>query len=326
MRPVKPLIAGLAAILAFAASADPAFAQAWPSKTIRIVVPFPPGGSVDALGRVYAARLQDQLKQSVIIDNRGGAGGNLGANVVAKSPPDGYTILLNINGQAISPSIYKTLPYDADKDLVRVTQLVETSTVIVINPKLPASNLQEFVALAKAKPGVLNYGSTGVGNALHLTMEMFKIRAGIDVQMVPFTGDAPLFNTLMAGDIQAALVPTTTAKAHVESGAMRAIAMTTAKRVPTWPDTPTIAEQGYPDFAVTGWVGLLAPAGTPREVVERLAREAKIATDTPEVRQALKNLTLEPVASTPDEFEALYRADRIKFKKIIDDAKIPLQD
>ena len=301
-------------------------AQAWPSKTIRIVVPFPPGGSVDALGRVFAARLQDQLKQSVIIDNRGGAGGNLGANVVAKSPGDGYTILLNINGQAISPSIYKSLPYDADNDLVRVTQLVETSTVVVVNPKLPAQNLQEFIALAKSKPGVLNYGSTGIGNALHLTMEMLKITAGIDLQMVPFTGDAPLFNTLISGDIQAALVPTTTAKAHVESGAMRALAMTTAKRVPTWPDTPTIAEQGFPGFSVTGWIGFFAPASTPRDIVERIARESKIAIDTPEVRLALKNLTLEPVGGTPDDFEKLYRADRAKFKKIIDDAKIPLQD
>lgn len=326
MRFEKCLITGLALAAAGFATADRACAQAWPTKTIRIVVPFPAGGSVDALGRVFAARLQDQLKQSVIIDNRGGAGGNLGANVVAKSPPDGYTILLNINGQAISPSIYKSLPYDADNDLVRVTQLVETSTVVVVNPRLPARNLQEFIALAKSKPGVLNYGSTGVGNALHLTMEMLKITAGIDVQMVPFTGDAPLFNTLIAGDIQAALVPTTTAKAHVESGAMRAIAMTTAKRVPTWPDTPTIAEQGFPNFSVTGWVGFFAPAGTPRDIVERIAREAKIATATPEVRMALKNLTLEPIASTPDEFEALYRADRAKFKKIIEDAKIPLQD
>ena len=191
MRSLRYLLAGLAAALAPAICAGVALAQGWPSKTIRIVVPFPPGGSVDALGRVYAARLQEQLKQSVIIDNRPGAGGNLGANVVAKSAGDGYTILLNINGQAISPAIYKTLPYDADKDLVRVTQLVETSTVIVVNPKLPAKDLQEFVALAKARPGALNYGSTGVGNALHLTMEMFKIRAGIDLQMVPFTGDAP---------------------------------------------------------------------------------------------------------------------------------------
>ena len=303
-----------------------ASADEWPSRPIRIIVPFPAGGSVDSLARVYASRLQEQLKQSVVIDNRGGAAGNLGAAIVAKSAPDGYTLLLNINGQAISPAIYKKLTYDADKDLVRVSQMVATSTVIVVNPKVPAKNLQEFVALAKARPGALNYGSTGVGNALHLTMEMFMIAAGIDVQMVPFTGDAPLFNTLIAGDIQAALVPTTTAKSHVDGGNLRAIAMTTAKRVPTWPDTPTIAEQGYPDFAVTGWIGLFAAAGTPADIVERVARETKTALASPEMSTALKNLTLEPVGSTPAEFEALYRAGRAKFQKIITDAKIPLQD
>ena len=188
------------------------------------------------------------------------------------------------------------------------------------------SNFQEFVALVKAKPGELNYGSTGVGNALHLTMEMLKFETGMNIQMVPFTGDAPLFNTLISGEIQAALVPTTTARGHVESGALRAIAMTTAKRVSTWPDTPTIAEQGMPNFSVTGWVGMFAPAGTPKEIVDRMAREGKTAIGTPELQQALKSLTLDPVGSTPEEFEAIYRADREKFRKVIADAKIPLQD
>ncbi len=325
MRFVRQLVAIVTFAVPCLASLN-AMAQAWPSKPIRIVVPFPAGGSVDSLARVYAARMQEQLRQSVVIDNRGGAGGNLGAGVVAKSTPDGYTLLLNINGQAISPAIYKTLSYDADNDLVRVTQLVATSTVLVVNPKVPAKNLQEFIGLAKARPGALNYGSTGVGNALHLTMEMLKLETGMDIQMVPFTGDAPLFNTLIAGDIQAALVPTTTAKAHVAAGNLRAIAMTTAQRVPSWPDTPTIAEQGYPKFAISGWIGLFAPAGTPTAIVERIAVESKIALGSPELQQALKNLTLEPVGSTPTEFEALYRADRARFQKIIKDANIPLQE
>jgi tripartite-type tricarboxylate transporter receptor subunit TctC len=310
----------------FAAGCASALAQTWPSKPIKIIVPFPAGGSVDSMGRVLAARLQEQLKTSVIIDNRGGAGGNVGAALVAKSTPDGYTFLLNTNGQAISPSIYKSLPYDSDKDLVRVSALTGTSTVIVINPKLPAKNFQEFVALAKSKPGAMNYGSTGVGNALHLTMELVMIETGINLQMVPFTGDAPLFNSLIAGEIQAALVPTTTARGHVESGSLRAIAMTTAKRVESWPDTPTIAEQGLPNFAVSGWLGLFAPAGTPREIVDAVALESKLAMKTPEMQKALAALTLDPLGSTPDEFEAIYNSDRAKFQKIIKDAKIPLQD
>ena len=326
MRLTSILFAACAAAVAPAIDAAPVFAQAWPAKPIRIIVPFPAGGSVDSFGRVLAARLQEQLKTSVIVENRGGAGGNIGANQVAKSPPDGYTLLLNTNGQAISPSIYKSLPYDSDKDLVRISALTGTSTVIVINPKLPAKNFQEFVALAKSQPGVMNYGSTGVGNALHLTMELVMIETGINLQMVPFTGDAPLFNTLISGEIHAALVPTTTARGHVESGAIRAIAMTTAKRVATWHDTPTIAEQGLPDFAVSGWLGLFAPSGTPREIVDALARESKVAIASPDTQKALVALTLDPLATTPEEFEKIYQSDRAKFQKIIKDARIPLQD
>ncbi len=326
MRYFKFCVAAFTALLAPVLDAGSAFAQAWPSRPIRIVVPFPAGGSVDSMGRVLAARLQEQLKVPVVVENRGGAGGNIGANFVAKSPPDGYTFLLNTNGQAISPSIYKSLPYDSDKELARVSALTGTSTVVVVNNKLPAKNFQEFVALAKSKPGVLNYGSTGVGNALHLTMELLMIETGINLQMVPFTGDAPLFNTLIAGEIQAALVPTTTARGHVESGAMRAIAMTTAKRVASWPDTPTIAEQGLPNFAVSGWLGLFTPAGTPADIVNAVARESKVAIASPEMLKALAALTLDPLGTTPEEFEAIYKADREKFRKIIADAKIPLQD
>ncbi len=317
--------AGLAAFASVAATGA-VIAQEWPSRPIRIIVPFPAGGSVDALGRVFAGLLQERLKVSVVVDNRGGAGGNVGANLVAKSPADGYTFLLNTNGQAISPAIYKSLPYDSDKELAPVSALVTTSTVIVVNKDLPAKNFQEFVALAKSKPGKLNYGSTGVGNALHLTMELVMKETGISMQMVPFGGDAPLFNAMIGGEIQAALVPTTTAKGHVVGNAIRAIAMTTSQRVPSWPDTPTIAEQGLPGFGVTGWVGLFAPSATPRDIVERVAKEAKAIVAMPEMLKALDALTLDPLASTPAEFLEMYRADRVKFQKIIKDANIALQD
>ncbi len=311
---------------ALGASISGAAAQAWPAKPIRIVIPFPPGGSVDSFGRVFAAKLQDLLKTPVVIENKGGAGGNVGANAVAKSPPDGYTILLHTNGQAISPAIYKTLPFDPVHDFIRVAEVATTSTVIVVNKDLPVKTFGEFVAYAKSHPGKLNYGSTGVGNALHLTMEMVKHATGIDVQMVPFTGDAPLFTAMIGGEIQSALVPTTAAKAFIDSGAIRAIAVTTAERVPTMPTIPTVMEQGLPDFSVTGWLALFAPVGTPRDIVDRLAKESLAAVASPELKGPLVNLTLDPASAGPDAFEKIYLSDVARFKQVVKDANIPLQD
>jgi tripartite-type tricarboxylate transporter receptor subunit TctC len=314
------------ALIALMAGTAGAHAQAWPSKPIKIIVPFPPGGSVDSFGRVFAAKLQDQLKTPVVIDNRGGAGGNVGANMVAKSAPDGYTILLNTNGQAISPAIYKSLPFDPVADFIRVAELTTTSTVIVVNNKLPVKSFQEFVAYAKANPGKMNYGSTGVGNALHLTMEMIKHATGTDIQMVPFTGDAPLFTAMIGGEIQAALVPTTTAKAHIDAGSIRAIAVTTAKRVSTMPTVPTVMEQGLPNFSVTGWLALFAPAGTPRDIVDRLAKESLIAVASKELKEPLNNLTLDAADAGPEAFDKIYLSDVARFKQVVKDANIPMQE
>ena len=300
-------------------------AEAWPSKPLRVVIPFPAGGSVDAFGRVWAAKLQAQIGQPVVIDNRGGAGGNVGANIVAKSPPDGYTLLLHTNGQAISPAIYKTLPFDPFTDFTRVAELCTTSTVIVVNNDVPAKNFQEFVAYVKANPGKLNYGSSGVGNALHLTMEMVKKETGMNIAMVPFTGDAPLFTALIGGEIQAALVPTTASKSHIDAGAIRAIAVTTASRVSTMPTVPTLMEQGLPNFSVTGWLALFAPGGVPRDIVDRIAKESLTAVNSPELKAPLVNLTLDPANAGPDEFDKIYRADVERFKRVVKDANIPMQ-
>ncbi len=301
-------------------------AQTWPAGTIKMVVPYAAGGATDALARLIAGKLQDQMNTPVIVDNRAGAGGNLGANAVAKAPPDGYTILFNINGHAISPAIYKSLPYDADKDFVRVTQLVSTTSVMVVLPSLPVKTLPELIAYAKANPGKLNYGSTGIGNSLHLTMEMVKHETGMDIQMVPFRGDAPLFSAMFAGEVQAAIVPLITAKAHIDAGALRAIAVTTAKRAGSLPNVPPIAEQGVSGFDVPGWMGLFAPAGTPRPIVERLWRESQKALAAPDVGPVLENLALEPVGSSPEEFDKRYFSDRAKFQQVVRDANIPLQD
>lgn len=302
-----------------------AAAQAWPRQTIKMIVPYPAGGATDAVARLFVARFQDQLASAVVVENRAGAGGNIGADAAAKSAPDGYTVLFNINGMAIAPAIYKKLAYDADNDFVRVTQLVSTSTVLVVNNDVPAKSFQELVALAKAKPGVLNYGSTGVGNALHLTVELIKRMVGIEIQMVPFTGDAPLFHALFRGDIQMALLPTSITKEHIVAGAVRAVGISTARRSPVLPTVVPLAEQGLPGFDVRGWMGLFAPKGTPAEIVERYWQETRRALAMPDFTARLATFELEPVGSSPAEFEAVYRADRQRFATVIKEAGIPLQ-
>lgn len=314
------------ALLALAAPIFSAQAQTWPAAPIKMVVPYAAGGATDAFARIIAGKLQDQMKTSVIVDDKAGAGGNLGTSFVAKSAPDGYTVLFNINGHAISPAIYKSLTYDADKDFLRVTQLVSTTSVLVALPSLPVKTFQELVAYAKANPGKLNYGSTGIGNSLHLTMELLKHETGMDIQMVPFRGDAPLFTAMFAGEVQLAVVPMITAMTHIQSGALRPLGVTTAKRAGPLPDVPTIAEQGLPGFDIQGWMGLFVPAATPRPIIDRLWAESKTALAAPDVIEVMKSLALDPVGSSPEEFDKRYFADRALFQRVIKDAKIPLQD
>jgi tripartite-type tricarboxylate transporter receptor subunit TctC len=317
------LFGTLALLVAIGISA--ANAQPYPSKPIRIIVPFAAGGAVDALARIISARLQESLGQPVIVENRAGAGGMTGADLVAKAPPDGYTILQNTNGQAISPAIYRTLPFDTLKDFIPVTQLVATSTVLVANPKLPARTVQELIALAKAQPGRLNYGMTGVGNSLHLTMEMFKRAAGIDIQAVPYRGDALLNPALIAGEIDVAIVPIGTIVPLIEGGQLRALAVNSAKRSAVLPDVPTVSEAAIPGFEAAGWQGYFVPAGTPREIVERIAREAAAVIALPDTLARLKAMGNDPVASAPDEFNRKFRADVPKFQQVVREAGIALQ-
>jgi len=321
--------APLAVALSFAAATlnTPA-AQAqtkWPERTVRIVVAFPAGGAVDAVGRLLAARLQQQTGQPFIIENKAGAGGNVGADFVAKSAGDGYTMLLSPNGMAIAPAIYKKLNYNADDDFIRATMLMTTSTMVVATPKFPAKNLQEMIALAKANPGKFNYGSTGVGNSLHLTMELLLRRAGIQVQMVPFRGDAPMWQALTRGDVELGITPSSAARAQVEGGAVRAIGISTPERSPGMPNVPTIAEQGMPGFDSRGWMGFFLPKGTPREIVVKLADESRKAVQADDIKARFAQMELSSTGSTPEEFEKVYRADRALFEKIIKDANIPLQ-
>ena len=308
------------------AALGPAHAQSYPSKPIRVIVPFAAGGAVDVLARLVGAKMSESVGQPVIIENRAGAAGNVAADAVAKSPPDGYTILQNTNGQAISPSLYKSLPFDAVKGFTPVTQLVASQLLLVATPSLPAKSVQELIALAKAKPGSLNYGMTGIGNPLHLTVEMFKHAAGMELQAVPYRGDAPLNTALIAGEVHLAVVPFATAKPHVEAGRLRALAIPGAKRSPALPQVPTIAESGLPGFESSSWQGWFVPANTPGEIAALIQREAAKALNAPDVRERLEATANEVVASTPEAFAAVFKNDLVKFAKVVKDAKIPLQD
>jgi tripartite-type tricarboxylate transporter receptor subunit TctC len=318
---VRLCAAVLMVVLALEASA-----QAYPSKPVRIVVPFAAGGAVDLLARLTAAKMAEGFGQPVVVENRVGAGGNLGTDVVAKAAADGHTILLTTNGLAISPALYKKLPFDAARDFVPVTQLVASHLLLVASPKFPVASAAELISAAKAKPGQLNYGSTGVGNPLHLTMELLKLSAGIDLVAVPYQGDAPLNTALMSGQVEVAIVPFSTALPLIKAGRIRALAVASARRVPALPDVPTIAEGPLPGFESSSWQGFFVPAKTPRDAVDAIHRETVKALNAADVRERLAAIGVDIVGSTPAEFEARFKDDLARFAKIVREAHIPQQD
>jgi tripartite-type tricarboxylate transporter receptor subunit TctC len=317
------LALGLAALCLGGAGAR---AQGFPERPVRIIVPFAAGGAVDDLARIVGAKLGNAFRQPVVVENHAGAGGNLGADVVAKSAPDGTTILQTTNGQAISPALYRTLPFDAVADFVPVTQLVASTLVLVSSPGLPVASTAELIALAKSRPGKLNYGSSGVGNPLHLTMEMIKFAAGIDIVPVPYRGDAQINTALMAGEVEVAVVPLATSLPLIAAGRLRALGVTSARRSAALPDVPTIAESGVAGFASSSWQGFFVPARTPRDIVERIQRETAKVLQAPDVRGRLAALSYEPVGSTPQEFAAYFRSELARFAGVVKQAHIPPQD
>lgn len=307
-------------------SASLAWAQPYPAKPIRMVVPFAAGGVVDTTARLFAPKMSEGLGQPIVVDNRPGAGGNIAADSVAKSPADGYMLLITTHGHAISPGLYRKLPFDAARDFAPITQITSSYLVLVASPKVPATSVQELVALARAKPGGLNYGSTGLGAPPHLLAELFKQSAAIDMLHVPYKGDAPMYLALVGGEVDVAFGPLGNAIQHIRSGKLRALAMTNPRRSPEIPDVPTMGEAGVPSCELTGWLGLFAPAGTPRAAIERLHAEMVKTLAAPEVRERLPSLGYEPVGSAPEEFATRYKADRALYARIIRDAHIPLQD
>jgi len=318
-------VAALAVALAAPPASPAQAADAYPNHPIRLVVPFPAGGATDVIARMIGQKAGDAAGQPFIVDNRGGAAGNIGSDNVVKSPGDGYTVLQTVNALSLSPALYRKLPFDPVKDLIAVSQLTASPLVIVATTKSGIDSLKTLVERAKAKPGALNFGSGGVGNPQHLSMEMLKAAAGIDIVHVPFKGDSPLFNSLLAGDIELACTPLSTALPHIQAGTLKALAVTSAKRNAAFPDTPAVAEL-YPSVVATSWQGWFVPASTPKDVVAKLNGWARAALQTPEMQEMLKKFGSEPVGSSPEEFGASFKAEVERFKKIVADLKLPPQD
>ena len=321
-RPRRALLQGALLVLAACALPWTALAQAWPAKSIKLVVPFPPGGGTDTFARPLAARLSAQLGQQVLIDNRGGAGGTIGADVVAKAAPDGYTFLVGAVHHTVAPAVYKSLPYDLDRDLVPVTGVAYVPDVLVVNRNVKAQSVKELVALAKASPGKLHYGSSGNGTTRHLAGIIFGDLAGISLQHVPYKGSGPAMTALLGGEIEMIFEGLGSAASHIRAGSIRALAVTSPRRSPAFPDIPTMAEAGVPGFESLSWYGLWAPAGTPAEVVQRLQAEVAKALASPEIKSAWASQGAEPGGEPREQFQAFVRAETTKWGKLARDAKV----
>jgi len=288
----------------------------WPAKPVRMVVPFAPGGATDLAARLVAAKLSDNLGKQVYVENRGGANGSIGAEVAAHAPGDGYTLVMGTTGtHAINFSLYDKPTYDPVKDFAPVTRVAVFPNLILLHPSVPAKNIHELIALAKAQPGKLAYASSG--SLLQLSAALFTSMAGVDMLNVPYTGFGPLMTAISNNDVQMSVVPVFSSLPLIKSGKVKAIAITSAKRSPTAPEYPTVAESGLPGYEAVSWYGILATAGTPRPIVDRLNAEIRKIVASPEVRDALANQGAEPITDTPEEFAAIVRADVVKWAKIV---------
>ena len=293
-----------------------AAAQAFPVRPVRIVVPFPPAGAVDILGRLVGQKVGDKWKQSVVIENRPGGGTVLGTDIVAKASPDGHTILLAVTSHTINATLVDKLPFDPIRDFAPITLAATGLTILVVHPSVPANSVTELIAYAKANPGKLNYGSPGNGSAMHLTGEMFKSAGGINVIHIPYKGTQPVLNALLAGEVSYTFDAGVSMQ-QVKAGKLKAFAVSSPKRAAIAPELPTMAEAGLPGFEAQSWYGFLAPAGTPVAVVEQLSRDINEALRDPETRERLNRVALEPVGTTPAEFEQHLRTDIVKWGRVV---------
>lgn len=314
----RPLLGALALLLALAA---PAAAQDYPTKPVRLIIPFPPGGSNDIVGRMIATQLGERLGKQVVVDNRGGAGGVLGTEVAANSAPDGYTLLVVSLAYAVNPALYK-LKYDPLKAFVPIAMLASGANVLTVHPSLPVNSVKELIALAKQKPGELNYASAGSGSFQHLGSELFKVMAGVDIVQVPFKGGGPAMIDVVGGHSQVLLSSLVQTMPHIRSGKLKPLGVGGAKRSGLLPDVPTIAEGGVPGYEMANWWGIVAPAGTPQPIAEKLAKEIAVVLASAETQKQFAAEGAEVVKKTQAEFAAHIEAELDKWQRVVKEAKI----
>ena len=311
-------VTALLAALFVTCAVPPAAAQTFPTKAVKLVVPFPPGGPLDIVGRAIAKELTDAWGQSVIVDDKPGAGGNIGADFVAKSPADGYTVVMGaLSTHAVNPSLYPRMPYDARKDFAPITLVAITPNVLVVNPSLPVHSVEELIAYAKAHPGKLSFGSGSIGSAGHLAGELFKVDAGVDMVHVPYKGAAPAMQALLAGDTQLMFDNLASAMGQVKAGKLRALAVTTAERSKLAPDLQTMAEAGVRGFDISTWFGLLAPAGTPPDVIAKWNADVTKILSAPAMRERLAAQGAQAAPDTPAQFAQFIDRELVKYARIV---------
>jgi tripartite-type tricarboxylate transporter receptor subunit TctC len=313
----------LPALLAFCSAG--ALGQSYPTRAIKLVVPSSPGGGTDIVARILGQKLSEQLGQQFVVENRAGAGTVIGNDAVAKSAPDGYTLLMGLSTLAINPSMYAKLPYDALRDFAPISQSVSACNILILHPSVPAKTVTELIALARAKPGSLTFGSAGMGTNPHLSGELFKSLARIDMVHVPFKGSGQSIISQLAGEIAANFPSVPTAMPYIKAGRLRGIGVTTLKRVEVLPDVPSIAEAGLPGYEATQWFGLLAPAGTPRTIIDRLYQESSRALRSADMKERMTAEGLEVVGGTPEEFASYIRSETEKWTQVIKAAGIKPQ-
>ena len=316
----RPLIAAALALASVAAQA-----QTWPAKPIKLVVSYPPGGTVDAVARIIATPLSQRLGQPVVVDNRGGAGGAIGGDVVAKSAPDGYTVLMDASNHAQNPALRSKMPFDTLRDLAPVSLLVKVPNVLVVNPATTIKTVQDLVTQAKAKPGEINFASSGNGSAQHLAAEQFSAMAGVRMTHVAYKGGGPALTDVMAGQVPVFFGSLASSLAYIQGGKLRAVAVTGKARAAVLPQLPTVAEAGLPGYEVYEWNAMFVPAGTPPAVAERLSKELAAVLQDPEVRKRLEATGAEVIGSTPAELDAFRRAELAKWTKLAKDNKIQME-
>jgi tripartite-type tricarboxylate transporter receptor subunit TctC len=292
--------------------------ETWPVKPVRIIVPFPPGSSPDLVARMLTEKLAQALGQPVIVENKPGAGGNLGTGLVAKAEPDGYTLGLSIPGPlAVNTVLYKKMEYDPFTELTPITLVAVSPNVLIVNPSLGVNSVKEFIDYAKAQPGKLNYGSIGNGSASHLTMELLKMQAGVDIVHVPYPGSPQVITSILANQVQAGFVVPGTAMPLVQSGRVKAIAVTSSARSPVLPDLPTVAEGGFPGFESSAWIGMVAPAKTPKPIIDRLGHELVAIIHSQDVREKMLKIYFQAVGTAPEGLSSLMRSERDRWAKVI---------